>query len=93
MRHEDRVQSTCAENDPLLPNFFHLDVLGIWHHSVPESEKSQWTHTGCKFTELSGLQETQDVCLVLPGSLEKPVFHSFTHHGAVKITQIMNKYL
>lgn len=40
-----------------------------------------------------GLQETQDVCLVLPGSLANPVFHSFTYHGTVKITHIMNKYL
>ena len=53
MRHEDKVQSTCAKNDPLLPNFCRLDVLGIWHHSVPESEKSQWTNAGCKFNEVS----------------------------------------
>ena len=50
----------------------------------------------CKLNEQSGLWETEDSPLVLPSSLVNTIFflflHSFMHHGACKMIQIINKH-
>lgn len=83
------------KNDPSLPNICHLGVLVTWQRSAPEPEKLGWVNNGHKSDKQSGLWETQDSCLVLPGSLADPIFwflNSFTHCNAFKMPQIMNRH-
>ena len=70
--HVDAIRSASAKNHPSLPDFCHPDVLVTWQQSAPESEKLRWVNNGCKLNEWSGLLETQDGCLVLPGTLANP---------------------
>lgn len=39
MTHMDKVHSISAKNVPLLPGFYHPDVLVTWQQSAPEAEK------------------------------------------------------
>ena len=80
-------------HDPYFPDFCHPDVLATWQQPTSESEKLRWANTGCKFNEQSGQWEAQDSCLVLLRSLANLILcflHSFFHHGAFKMAQILN---
>lgn len=80
------------KNDPLLSNFAfcHPEVLATQQQSSPESEKS----TGKLVVNL-GLWEIKYGRLVLPSFPANPnywLFHSLTHNGAAKMSQIISKY-
>ena len=55
----------------------------------------RWANDGSKLNKQSGLWENQDGRLVLRVSLANLSFwflHSFTHHSAAKMAQIMNRH-
>ena len=82
-----------------------LAVLMTLYHGtgVLLNPRNQGEQTGSVFKKELELRENQDGHLVLSDSLKNPVFlvfffflvlffHSFTHHEAFKMTQIINRH-
>ena len=57
--------------------FHHPDDLVTWQQSAPESEKLRRVNEGCELNKESEPWETQDDCLILPGSQENLIFRFF----------------